>query len=231
MKKNERIIDISDKYDGSRESKASLIFLLNVTHINMRNFVMQGKKLKKYLCDKLNEKLDEFNGDINRLVEYYNQELKNEVYENVLNLETDLFNVLSSFYALKDYITYDKEEKKLYKEARGELLEFNNILNGKLQAKIIYNKSSISINKFLKDCRDASIHKGAIIGHLDLLPNNDNTKSVPALAIPLASVWNDKYIRKIHLSTDYGLDAIEVFEFVFSCFDQLWEILDELAKL
>ena len=230
MIKNDRIIEEPDKYNGSKVSRERLSFLFMVSHKNMQDFVNSGIEFKKYLSEHLNNKLKGLSNNTEKLVEYYNSELKWREYDKVFDLSVKLFNTLSSFYALKQYISYHGNDKKTYKKQRDELAIFNKTLNAKLQMKIIDNKTSISVNEFLKDCRDVLIHKGKIICYLDLLPNNDNTKSVPALVIPVNAIWNNDYINKTKLANNHGIDSIEVFESILSCFNQLQNILDEIVK-
>lgn len=230
MIKNDRIVEETDKYDGSKVSKERLSFLFMVTHKNMQDFVDSGNEFKKYLSEHLNKKLSDFSNNTEKLVKYYNDELKWNEYDKVFDLVVKLFNTLSSFYAFKQYISYSGKDRKVYKKQRNELSTFNNILNTKLQIKIIDTKASISINEFLKDCRDVLIHKGKIICYLDLLPNDDKTKSVPALVIPVNTIWNEAYISKMKLTCNHGIDSIEIFETILSCFNQLQTILDNLVN-
>lgn len=81
--KNERIIDLSDKYDGSNESKVCLSFLFMVANNNIKDFVTSGNEYKKYLSQLLNKKLNEFSNNTSKLIMYYNNELKLQEYDNV----------------------------------------------------------------------------------------------------------------------------------------------------
>ena len=227
---NSRIIDEIHKYDGSKESKERLCFLFMVTYHNIQNFVDWGNDYKKYIAEHLNQKLIEFNNDANKLTNYYNNEFKYKDSSNIYELSVKLFNVLSSFYSLKQYITYDNEDKKLYRQQRQQLSNFNQVLNSKLNARFFEKRSGINISDFLIDCRNILVHKGKIICHFQFLQNNAETKNIPAFVIPVSKIWNDDYLNEINLSKDYCLDTFEVFENILSCFNQLQILLDDIVS-
>lgn len=227
---NPRIINETDKYDGSKEAKARLVFLFMVAHINIKCFVDSGKEYRKTVSTELNKKFVEFNEDSNKLTDYYNNEYIKMKSSIIFDLSVKLFNALTSFNALKKYITYDGKDKQLFKVQRQELARFNAVLNRKLQAKIVELNASININNFLNDCRNLLVHKGKIICHFDFLLDNDGNKNVPAFIIPVSNIWNNDYMNKINISSDYCLDSIEVFEIILSCFGELQKILDEIIS-
>ena len=226
---NPRIINEPDKYDGTNEAKARLSFLLMVAHINIKGFVDSGKEFRTKVSNELNNKFAEFNENVEKLNNYYNKELRKKNFSIIYDLSVKLFNVLTSFNALKQYITYRGQDKKLFKTQREELSKFNEILNSKLQAKIIEHHASIDINNFLNDCRNFLVHKGKIICHFDFLFDDQGYQNVPALIIPVNKIWNNDYINKLQLSPNYCLDTIEVFEIVLSCFDELLKALDDIV--
>lgn len=226
------LIEEADKYDGTKQSIARLCFLFKVAFANIRDFVDEGKKFRSNVSKSLNEKIEKENLSNYELNQYINSsKFKESIYYDVFLLNVRLFNTLSSFYALRQFSVYDdKDSKKRYAKQKKELSKFNEIINNKLQAKFIYKRKSISINNFLKKCRDFLIHKGKMICKFEFLPNYDNTKGVPALSIRFSEIWKDFYLQKNMIEEDSGVDAIEVFSVLDSIHDDLQSELDKLIE-
>lgn len=202
----------NEHYNGTRESQSRLVMLFNITKLNLYEYLSYNKQYFEYLSQKINTNiLSEYNLNMENNNSYVIDE-----YNNIQKLNCILFNVLTSFDALKRYIynLLNSDSVPI------EIEHFIKIFNNMLIAYCENTNNTINVGDLLHEARNAFIHNGRPIAQIRIeLYNNIKT---PIHMILVNRIWPLEYSKEKGLSDDnYFIDAFEIFSNMKKAFSLL----------